>query len=42
MSAQREEKLKDNVLIETEPEDSEFIEEHGEPVTYVVQKVLYN
>jgi len=31
---------KDNVLIETELEDSDFIEEHGEPVACVIQKVF--
>ena len=30
----------DDVLIETEPEDPDFVEEHGEPITCVIQKVL--
>jgi len=30
----------DDMLIETESEDSDFVEEHGDPITYVVQKVL--
>ena len=28
------------MLIETEPEDFDFLEEHGNLVTYVIQKVL--
>ena len=32
----------DDVLLETGLEDSDFIEEHGELVAYVVQKVLCN
>ena len=32
----------DDVLIETELEDSDFIEEHGYSITCVVQKVLCN
>ena len=28
----------DDILIETESEDSDFVEEHGEHVTFVVQK----
>jgi len=31
---------KNDVLIEKELEDSDFTEEHGDPVTYVIQKVL--
>jgi len=30
----------DDVIIETEPKDSDFIEEHGNPVTCIIQKVL--
>jgi len=30
----------DEVEIETEPEGSDFAEEHGEPVTCVVQQLL--
>jgi len=30
----------DDVQIETDPEDSDFVEEHGDPVTCVVQKIL--
>jgi len=30
----------DDVLVETEPEDSDFVEEHGDPVACVIQKVL--
>ena len=30
-----------NVLIETEPEDSHFVEEHGDHVACVIQKVHY-
>ena len=30
---------KDEVLIETEPKDSDFVEEHGDPVGCVSQKV---
>jgi len=33
---------KDDVLIETEPEDSNFVEEHGENIACVIQKVLCN
>ena len=33
-------KEEDNVLIEIESEDSDFVEEHGDPVTCVIQKVL--
>jgi len=29
-----------DVLIETETEDSDFVEEHGDPVVCVIQKVL--
>ena len=29
-----------DVLIETEPEDSDFIKEHGDPISCVIQKVL--
>jgi len=32
----------EDVLIETEPEDFDFVEEHGESVACVVQKVLCN
>jgi len=32
----------DEVQIETETEDSNFTEECGDPVTCVVQKLLYN
>jgi len=32
----------DDVLIETEPEDSDFIEEHGDLIACVIQKVLYS
>jgi len=32
----------DDILIKTEPADSDFVEEHGEPITFVVQKVLCN
>ena len=31
-----------NVLIETEPEDFDFIEEHGDLIACVIQKVLYS
>ena len=30
----------DDVLIETAPKDSDFVEEHGDPIVYVIQKVL--
>ena len=30
----------DNMLIETESEDSDFVEEYDDPVTYVIQKVF--
>ena len=33
---------KDDVLVETEPEDSDFVEEHGESIACVGQKVLCN
>ena len=33
---------KDDVLIETEPEDFDFVKEHGDPVACVVPKVLCN
>ena len=29
-----------DVLIETEPEDSDFVEEHEEPIACVIQKVF--
>ena len=32
----------DDELMETELEDSDFIEEYGNLVAYVIQKVLYN
>jgi len=32
----------DDMLIEIEPEDSEFVKEHRDPVACVVQKVLCN
>ena len=32
----------DDVLIETKSEDSDFVEEYGEPIACVVQKVLCN
>jgi len=35
-------KEEDDILIETEPKDSDSIEKHGEPVTCVIQKVLYS
>ena len=33
---------KDDVLIETELEGSDFVGKHGDPAAYIVQKVLYN
>ena len=30
----------DDVLVETDPEDSDFVEEHGDPVSCVIQIVL--
>ena len=30
----------DDVLVKTEPEDSDFIEEYGDHITCVIQKVL--
>jgi len=35
-------KDEDGVEIETEPEDSDFAEEHGESATCVVQRLLCN
>ena len=32
----------EDMLIETEPEDSDFVEEHGDHVACVIQKVLCN
>ena len=32
----------DKVLIETEPEDSDFVEEEGQEATCVIQQLLYN
>ena len=29
---------KDDVLIETDPEDSDFVEEHGDPITLLFRK----
>jgi len=30
----------DDVIVETEPKDSDFVKEHVDPVTCVIQKVI--
>ena len=32
----------DDVLVEIEPEDSDFVEKHGDPIACVIQKVFCN